>query len=189
GLINAADTANEVQGVLAHELGHITGGHAISIYEGAGKATKVQLLSMLAADGAMLAGAGYAGMAAMALGQQAAMGTFLSFRRDQEASADAAGVQFLSKAGITGKGSIAFFQKLQNLEFRYGYSQDDEQTYARSHPLSGDRISRLEADYRADPAWDRAPDARQQELFLRIKAKLYGYLATPRDTLTAYPEY
>ena len=189
GLINAADTANEVQGVLAHELGHITGGHAISIYEGAGKATKVQLLSMLAAVGAMLAGAGDAGMAAMALGQQAAMGTFLSFRRDQEASADAAGVQFLSKAGITGKGSIAFFQKLQNLEFRYGYSQDDEQTYARSHPLSGDRISRLEADYRADPAWDRAPDARQQELFLRIKAKLYGYLATPRDTLTAYPEY
>ena len=189
GLLNAADTANEVQGVLAHELGHITGGHVISIYEGAGKATKIQLLSMLAGVAAMLAGSGDAAMAAMALGQQAAMGTFLSFRRDQEASADAAGVQYLSAAGMTGKGSIAFFKKLQNLEFRYGYSQDDDQTYARSHPLSGDRISRLEADYRIDPAWDRPPDARQQELFLRIKAKLYGYLAKPAQTFDAYPEY
>ena len=189
GLINAADSANEVQGVLAHELGHITGGHVISIYEGAGKATKVQLLSMLAGVAAMLAGSGDAAMAAMALGQTAAMGTFLSFSRTQEASADAAGVQFLSHAGITGKGSIAFFKKLQNLEFRYGYSQDDDQTFVRSHPLSGDRISRMEADYRADPAWDRPPDPRQQELFLRIKAKLYGYLATPAQTLKAYPEY
>src|SRR5688572_29083855 len=112
GLINAADTANEVQGVLAHELGHITGGHIISIYEGAGKATKIQLLSMLAGVAAMLAGSGDAAMAAMALGQTAAMGTFLSFSRTQEASADAAGVQYLARAGITGKGSIAFFKKL-----------------------------------------------------------------------------
>jgi predicted Zn-dependent protease len=189
GLINAADTANEVQGVLAHELGHITGGHAITVYEGAGKATKVQLLTMLAGVAAMLAGAGDAGMAALALGQQAAMGTFLAFRRDQEASADAAGVKFLSTAGITGKGSIEFFKKLQNMEFRYGYSQDDEQTYSRSHPLSGDRIARLEADYKADPAWDRPPDAEQQARFERIKAKLFGYLATPTQTLQAYPEY
>src|SRR5688500_12600064 len=103
GLINAADSANEVQGVLAHELGHVTGGHIISIYDGAAKATKVQLLSMLAGVAAMLAGAGEAGMAAMALGQQAAMSTFLSFSRTQEASADAASVQFLECAGISGR--------------------------------------------------------------------------------------
>src|SRR5690606_13535044 len=48
GLINAADSANEVQGVLAHELGHITGGHIISIYQGVGNATKIQLISLLA---------------------------------------------------------------------------------------------------------------------------------------------
>jgi predicted Zn-dependent protease len=70
GLINAADTANEVQGVLAHELGHITGGHVISIYDGIGKAGKIQLLSMLAGLAAMLAGAPEAGSAAMALGSR-----------------------------------------------------------------------------------------------------------------------
>ena len=189
GLINAADTANEVQGVLAHELGHIAGGHIIGIYDAYGKAAKISLLTTLLGIAAAVAGAGEAAMGAMALGQQVALGTFLTFTRQQEASADAAGVQFLSKAGITGKGSISFFQKLQNEEFRHGYSQRDEATYQRSHPLSGDRISRMEADYRADPAWDRPPDAEQQARFERVKAKLFGYLATPAQTLNAYPRY
>lgn len=187
GLINAADSANEVQGVLAHELGHITGGHIISIYDGASKATKITVLSMLVGIAAALAGAGEAAMGAMALGQQAAMGSFLSFSRTQESAADAAGADYLSKAGITGKGSIAFFKKLQNQEFRYGYSQSDEQTYGRSHPLSGDRISRLQGTYEQDPAWDRRPDPEQQARFERIKAKLYGYIAEPARTLNAYP--
>src|SRR3990170_573588 len=189
GLINAADTANEVQGVLAHELGHIAGGHIISIYDAYGRAAKISLLSTLLGIAAAVAGAGEAAMGAMALGQQVALGTFLTFNRQQEASADAAGVQFLSTAGITGKGSISFFKKLQSEEFRHGYSQRDEATYQRSHPLSGDRISRMEADYRADPAWERPPDAEQQARFERVKAKLFGYLATPAQTLKAYPRY
>ena len=189
GLINAADSANEVQGVLAHELGHITGGHIISLYEGYNKASMISLLSTLVGVAAMVAGAGDVGLGAMALGQQAALGNFLTFTRTQESAADAAGVHYLSGAGITGRGSISFFEKLQNEEFRYGRSQGDDQTFARTHPLSGDRISRMEADYRADPAWDRPPDAAQQGRFERIKAKLYGYLATPAQALNRYPEY
>ncbi|BBC71519.1 peptidase M48 [Altererythrobacter sp. B11] len=188
GLINAAESANEVQGVLAHELGHITGGHIIGYSQGAGKATKISALSMLVGLAAALAGAPEAGMGAMALGQQAAIGSFLQFSRTQEASADAAGAEYLSKAGITGKGSLAFFKKLQNQEFRYGYSQSDEAGFARTHPLTGDRISRLEGVYEKDPAWNTPPDADQQRRFLAIKAKLYGYLATPAQTLNAYPE-
>ena len=189
GLINAADSANEVQGVLAHELGHITGGHAISIYGALNKATTISLLSTLAGVAAALAGAGDAAMAGMALGQQAAMSNLLGFSRTQESSADAAGAQFLSKAGITGKGSIEFFKKLQQQEFRYGRSQSDEAGFARTHPLSGDRISRLEKDYAVDPAWERPSDPRIEERFARMKAKLYGYLATPTQTLHSYPEY
>jgi predicted Zn-dependent protease len=98
-------------------------------------------------------------------------------------------VQYLSKSGITGKGSVSFFKKLQNEEFRYGRSQSDEATYSRSHPLTGDRISRIEADYRADAAWDRPPDPAQEAHFKQLKAKLYGYLATPAQTLAAYPTY
>lgn len=189
GLINAADTANEVQGVLAHELGHITGGHIIRMYEGMGRAQTISIVSLLAGVAAALAGAGEAAMGAMAMGQQAAMGSFLAFNRAQESSADAAGAEYLSKAGITGRGSIEFFKKLQNLEYRYGRSQDEEAAFARTHPLSGDRISRLQATYERDPAWDAPPDPDQQERFERIKAKLYGYQAPPARTLAAYPEH
>lgn len=197
GLINAADNANEIQGVLAHELGHITGGHIISSYDGMAKAGKIQILSVLAAIAAMVAGAGEAGMGIMGLGQQAAISSFLSFSRTQEAAADAAAVEYLTKAGISGQGVVTFFQKLQNQEHRYGYSQSEDAGFMRSHPLTGDRISRLQADLQNDPAWNQAdleatiggpnPIADQQRRFQQVKAKLYGYLAKPADTLRHYP--
>ncbi len=190
GLINAADSALEVQGVLAHELGHITGGHINRYSEGAGNATRITLLSaLLAAAAALAGGGGEAAMGIMAAGQQAAVGSFLAFSRTQEASADAAGAQYLSDAGISGRGSLAFFAKLQNYEFRRGISQAQEREYSRTHPLSGNRISRLEAVYEADPAWDDPVDPELQERFERVKAKLFGFLSTPERTLQFFPEY
>ena len=189
GLINAADDANQVQGVLAHELGHITGGHIIRFDEGVGKATKITILSMLLGVAAALAGAGDAAMGVMAMGQQAALGSFLAFTRAQESSADAAGAAYLSDAGISGRGSLEFFKKIQNQEFRYGYSQDDDAAYSRTHPLSGDRIARLREDYMVDAAWDRPTQPEIERRFQRIKGKLYGYLAKPQETLRSYPEH
>lgn len=187
GLIDAADTANEVQGVIAHEIGHITGGHVIRSGEGIGKATNISILSMVLGVAAALAGAGEAAMGVMAAGQQAAMGSYLAFSRVQESSADAAGAQILSTAGISGRGSLAFFKKLQNLEFRYGYSQSDEAAFSRTHPLSGDRIARLRESYVVDPAWDASDDAAIQRRFERVKAKLFGYLNEPARTLQTFP--
>ncbi|RZV33778.1 MAG: peptidase M48 [Sphingomonadaceae bacterium] len=187
GLINAADSANEVQGVIAHELGHITGGHVIRSSDSYRAATNITLLSLLLGAAAVAAGAGDAGMAAIMAGQRAALGKFLSFNRAQESSADAAGAEYLSKAGITGRGSLDFFGKLLNQEFRYGRSQGDEAEFTRTHPLSGDRISRLREVYELDPAWQKAPDAGLQQRFERVKAKLYGYLEEPARVLRAYP--
>ena len=189
GLIEAADTANEVQGVIAHELGHITGGHIVRYSEGMGDATGISILSLLVGVGAALAGAGEAAMGAIMAGQRAALGKFLAFSRVQESSADAAGAEYLSKAGISGRGSLEFFKKLQNQEFRYGRSQDDEQAFVRTHPLSGDRMARLREVYTVDPAWDAPDDPELQARFERIKAKLYGYQADPKRVLTAYPEH
>jgi len=186
GLITAADNANEVQGVIAHELGHITGGHIIRINEGAQQATGIMILSLLLGAAAMAAGAGEAGMGVLAAGQQAALGTFLAYSRVQENSADQAGATYLTRAGISGRGSLAFFRRLQNLEFRLNIPQDNG--YARTHPLTGERISRLEATYEADPAWDRPTDAALEARFQRVKAKLTGYVDDPRQVLTRYPE-
>jgi predicted Zn-dependent protease len=187
GLINQAATANEVQGVIAHELGHITGGHVINT-SGGREATGISILSLLLGAAAVAAGAGEAGMGVLMAGQQAAMGKYLAFSRTQESTADAAGAQFLSKAGITGRGSIDFFKKLENLEFRYGRraSNPDDQFYS-THPVTSDRIATLQDIYEKDPAWSKRPDPALEERFQRAKAKLAGYLAEPNDTLRAYP--
>ena len=188
GLIEAADTAEEVQGVLAHELGHVIGGHAIRVNEGAKAATGISLLSLLLGAAAIAAGGGEAGMGIMMAGQQAALGKFLAFSRVQESTADAAGAQYLSKAGISGRGSLAFFKKLQNLEFRYAVKQDDDQAYGRTHPMSGDRIQTLREVYVIDPAWTKPGDPAIEKRFQRIKAKLSGFMTDPDRTLRKFPE-
>ena len=186
GLITVADNANEVQGVIAHELGHITGGHIIRSDEGIRQATGIMIATMILGAAAMALGAGEAGMGVLAAGQQAAMGRFLAFTRVQESSADAAGASFLSRAGISGRGSLAFFERLQNLEFRMNIPQDNG--YARTHPLTGERIAALEHVYHEDPAWDRPTDPALEERFQRVRAKLIGYVDDPRQVMNLYPE-
>jgi predicted Zn-dependent protease len=186
GLIAAAENANEVQGVIAHELGHVVGGHVIRGQGAVNRALGITLLSLLLGVAAMAAGAGEAGAGIMAAGQQAAMGSFLAFSRAQEATTDQAGANYLSRAGISGRGSLAFFNRLQNMEYRLAIPQNN--SYARTHPLSRERIVALEQRYQSDPAWDRPTDANLEGRFQRIRAKLIGFVDDPRRTFVRYPE-
>lgn len=186
GLITNADNANEVQGVIAHELGHVVGGHIIRSQEGYAAASRITILSLVLALAAMAAGAGEAGAGILAAGSQAAMGSFLAFNRVQESSADAAGASYLTRAGISGRGSLSFFSKLENLEFRYNIPQ--ENSYARTHPLNRERIAALEHTYRNDPAWDRPTSPALEARFQRVKAKLAGYVMEPERVFHKYPE-
>lgn len=186
GLITAADSANQVQGVIAHELGHVAGGHAVH-NAGAERASTIALLSLLAGLAAGAVGGGEAGMGVMAAGQQAALGSYLSFSRGQEATADAAGMQYLAAAGISGRGSVEFFQKLQNQELRYAVPQGEDSAYGRTHPLSGDRIRFLRDSYSVDPAWSRPSDPALEARFQRVKAKLFGFVTEPARVLQRYP--
>ncbi len=186
GLIAQADNVNQLQGVVAHELGHIEGGHVIRSGEGIKDATSVTLLSLVLGAAAIAAGGAEAGMGIMGLGQQAAMTKFLAFSRGQESSADLAGARYLSKAGLSGKGSLEFFKKLQNQEYRLAIPQDN--SYGRTHPLSGERINVLREVYTVDPAWERPVDPALEARFERIKAKLIGFVSEPTQTLQKYPE-
>jgi len=187
GLITAADNANQLQGVIAHELGHIEGGHIIRGGEGMKAATGITLLSMLLGVAAMAAGGGAAGMGIMAAGQQAAMGKYLAFSRTQESSADLAGARYLSTAGISGQGTLDFFKKLQNQEYRYRIREDLDDGYASTHPMSSDRIAYLTDLYKGDKAWGNATDPAIDSQFKRIKAKLAGFVDEPTRTMQQYP--
>ena len=186
GLINEAGSALEVQGVIAHELGHVTGGHVIN-NGGAKAAQGISLLSLLLGGIAAAAGAGDAAMGVIMAGQQAALGKYLAFSRGQEASADAAGAEYLSKAGLSGRGSLQFFKRLANLEMRYGFTRTPDSEFYRTHPMTMDRITTLQDTYEKDPAWDKPADPVIEARFQRMKAKLFGYLSEPKRTLQVYP--
>ena len=186
GLLTAADSVNQLEGVIAHELGHVAGGHINRMHEGAGNATKISILSLVLAAAAIAVGAPPdAGMGIMMAGQRAAMGNFMAFTRAQESSADLAGASYLAKAGISGKGSLEFFKKLQNQEYRLAiYAKD---SYDRTHPLSQERIQSLSETFQKDPAWNRPSDPALKARFERVKAKLQGYI-DPQVAARKYPE-
>jgi predicted Zn-dependent protease len=185
GLLEATDNVDQLQGVVAHELGHVVAGDAIRSGSGMKQATGITILSLVLAAAAIAAGAGEAGMGILAAGQQTALGGLLAFTRAQEATADASGARFLSKAGISGKGMLAFFGKLQNEEYRLAiYSKD---SFSRDHPLTSERIQALEQKLKADPAWGKPTDPALEARFQRVKAKLIGFV-DPRQAVLKYPE-
>lgn len=184
GLIQRADNANEVQGVIAHELGHVAAGDVLRD-GGVKEATGISVLSLILGAAAIAAGAGEAGAGILAAGQQAALGKYLAFTRTQEAGADQSAQRYLTKAGISGRGMISFFKKLQQEEFRY--SLDKLDPFAQSHPLSGDRVAVLREAFGKDAAWNKATDPRLEARFQRVKAKLFGFINEPKDTFYRYP--
>jgi predicted Zn-dependent protease len=185
GLILATDNVNQLQGVIAHELGHVAGGHSIRLQQGVGQATGITIATMILGAIAIAAGAGEAGMGVMMAGQRAALGKFLSFSRTQESTADAAGASYLSKAGVSGKGMLEFFGKLQNQEYRLAVYDTD--SYDRTHPLSTERIQALEQKLKNDPSWSKPVDAKLDARFQRVKAKLTGFV-DPKQAVIKYPE-
>ncbi|OYY91870.1 MAG: peptidase M48 [Sphingomonas sp. 28-66-16] len=185
GTIHNADTANEVQGVIAHELGHITGGHVPLGDRAIKPALGIQILSLALGIAAAAAGSGEGAAGIIAAGQQVALANYLAFSRAQEASADAAGAKYLNASGITGRGYLSFFAKLQKLENRYGITRQDN--FQLDHPVSSERIANLTETLEAAPAWNKPADPEMQIRFLRVKAKLAGYVNEPPRTLIEYP--
>ena len=154
GTIMAADNANEVEGVLAHELGHIEAGDAIRGSGAMVVATRVSLLSLLLGAAAIAAGAPEAGMAAMMAGQSAAEGKFLAYSRQLEGSADASAVRHLNDAHVSGKGMVSFFDKLGQQEYRLTPSYTKIDPFAQSHPMTADREAALLGDLSKSPWWN-----------------------------------
>lgn len=187
GLLQAASTTGEVQGVIAHELAHVANGHIPLMDAGIKPAVGITLLSLALGIAAAAAGAGEAAAGILSAGQTAAMGKYLSFSRTTEASADAAAIRYLNTAGVSGKGMLSFFNKLLNQQYRYTVGTTGPDPYMQSHPLSGTRIQTLSADVQKAKDYNKPDDPALNERFKRIQAKLFGYISTPQTTLNVYP--
>jgi predicted Zn-dependent protease len=188
GTIFAADNVLELQGVIAHEFGHLAGGHAPLASSNYGKFGRVSLLSLLAGVAAIAAGAGGAGMAIMGAGTQVAERDALAFSRAQEASADAAGISYLKAAHLSGSGMLSFFGKLKQEEYRLMPADQTIDPFAQDHPMSADREETLERDVKTSPYYKVPEDPALHARFLRIKAKLQGYLLDPTTVMRMFPQ-
>lgn len=184
GLLQRADDPLQVMGVIAHESGHITGGHLAGRREELETASTAMIASFLLGLGAAVAsGRGDVGVAVMGAGQTATIGDLLSYTRTQEGSADQAAIKYLTRAGYSSKGLLEFMKKLEDQEVLSTASQEP---WLRTHPLTSDRVNVIEnAVKEQGDLKTEVPN----ELMLRHKrmqAKLDGFLNNPKKALEAY---
>lgn len=184
GLLMKADKPEQVIGVLAHELGHITGGHLSQFKENIENAQAQAIAGMLIGIGAALAtGESQAAAAGTALGRQLGERSFLQYTRANEQAADQAAVTYLDAAGISSIGLKEFMELLHQQDRLYS---EGANPYTRTHPLSADRITFLENHVANSAATANELHYTYPLVHGRMKAKLVGYLS-PQQTIANFP--
>lgn len=186
GLLMKADNPEQVTGVIAHEIGHIAGGHVARLGDEIERAGITSLAAMaLGAAAGMASGRPDVGMAAMQLGQHTAERNFFAFSRTQESSADQFALRILNQTGQSARGLLQFFDILGDQEILVASSQDP---YVRTHPLTRERVATIRHHVDAvEGAIPGAPTPRQLTHH-RMVAKLFAFLETQGRTLQRYPE-
>lgn len=185
GLLRSTDSANAVIGVLAHETGHIAGGHLAQMHENLRKASAQAVIGMLLGSAAAVAsGDPGALVAGASVGQSVAQGSFLRYTSANESQADLAALRYLEKTGQSARGLLEVLGKLQDQELLLTGGLQDP--YLRSHPLSQDRISAVREHMQKSPFANSPGDPNLALLHRRIRGKLNGYVDPPMRTLGRY---
>jgi predicted Zn-dependent protease len=192
GALFDAKTPNEVIGVLAHETGHLAGGHLMRFREKLAQAQTQSIVAMLLGIGAMVAGAtagrntsvGQVGTAAVMAPQSAILHSLLAYARTQEDQADHAGVKFLNATHQSPRGMVELFKRLSS-EMLFNSRYIDP--YLQTHPMPADRVAALEVLAKASPYWDVRDPPQLQERHDLIRAKLSGFLEPAETVARRYP--
>jgi len=185
GLIMRAETPNQLIGVLAHETGHVAGGHLTRFQEAARNASIEGIIAMVLGAAATVAARGSGGGAALLGAQGVAERAIMQYSVTQEASADHAAMTFLDASGQSARGLLQFFHILQGEELLAGIREDP---YLRTHPLTTQRIDYVR-NHVEHSRFSDTPDSQTNiDMLKRIKVKLDAFISPPSSTLAAYPE-
>ena len=180
-IINAA-SLNELAGVIAHETGHIQGGHILRQKLKNQSLQEVSLVSaILAGTAAAVTGRGDVAMAAIMGSQSSMLNHYLHYRTEEERSADEAALNLLNKTSQSPQGMLTFMKKIAQ---QNQLSGREENPYFRTHPITVERIAFFE---QAVSKNNYPTNNKYDEAFKRVKAKLFAYLSTPQQTLQKYP--
>ena len=191
GAIYDSKTPNQLIGVLAHESGHIAGGHLARMREQIAGAQTAAILAMLLAAGGIAAGAmtrardvGNLATGAIMLPPGMMMGSILSYQRQQEESADRAAVTFLNATSQSSRGMLETFQRFAQDTL---FLSRTVNPYLLSHPMPRERISQLENVARTSPYFEQRDPPQLQFRHDMVRAKLAGFMERPETILRAYP--
>lgn len=194
GTLMTAKTPNEVIGVIAHETGHIKGGHMADLRSRIARDQTKSMLVMLLGIGVMAAGAVSggdagremtgAGTGVLAGGNEMVMRSFLARRREQESAADQAGLLFLERSKQSGMGMLETFERFAQQEYISDAYQDP---FMRSHPVATDRLARLREKVMASTFVNAKDSPALQLRHDMMRAKISGYVEPARTVLNRYP--
>lgn len=184
GIILQSDTPNQLKGVIAHEAGHIAGGHIVRSDYGNRSAYGAMLIAAGVGLAAILAGEGSAGALILGGSQQFGQIEALAYSRVNESAADQYAAQYMEATGQSGQGLIDFFDRFRAQEV---LSNARRYPYFRGHPLSSDRIDALRERVE-ESSYTNVTDTEEEQHRLEMaKAKLRGFLEGPQVVFSKYP--
>ena len=191
GLFTKTKSPNEVIGVLAHETGHIAGGHLAKLNSEIARASTQRIIGMLIGAAAIAGGAAAGNAEAAKAGQGVIIGSqglaqrgFLAYQRSMEASADQAALKYLNATNQNTQGMLTLFRKLANDSLA---STTNADPYLFSHPMPFERIRNLEVEAKKSPAFGKPDDPAQLLRYELVKAKLIGFMSSPQRVFQRYP--
>lgn len=187
GTLLDSKTPNEVIGVLAHETGHLAGGHLQRLRERMAAAQTQSIVAMIAGIGAAIAtsrAGGGTGMGGIIGPQETIRRSLLAYVRTQEDQADHAGVGFLNATGQSPKGMYDTFKRLSSETM---FATQGANPYLQTHPMPADRVAALEVIAKASPYWDKKDSPEMQLRHDLMRAKLAGFLDRADTVARRYP--
>lgn len=190
GALLDSKTPNEIIGVLAHESGHIAGGHLSKLRTQLAHAQTISILTMLLGIGATFAASragssvgGNAAAVAMGAPQSVMQRSLLAYQRQHEEQADRAGVKFLTATHQSAKGMYNTFKRMQDQQL---FAAQGADPYLQSHPMARERLAALSQIVKT-PYWDKKDSPELQLRHDMMRAKLYGFLDNPGTLARRYP--
>jgi predicted Zn-dependent protease len=191
GMLMQSKTPNEVIGIVAHEAGHIAGGHMAALRHRIKKDQTRALLLQILAVGLMGAGAASgsrdvagAGTGLLYGGNEIVMRSILAERRSQESAADQAGLAYLKATKQSGRGMLETFERFAQQEY---ISDTYKDPFVRSHPVATDRLNQLRQKAQRSTYYNTVDSAELQLRHDLMRAKLSGYLENPATVFNRYP--
>ncbi len=186
GLLMSAESPNQLTGVIAHETGHLAGGHIARLQERLDDASAEMILAYILGIAAGLAtGQGNATAVVVGAGQSMITRNLLAYTRTQESAADQAALGYLRTTGQSSRGLADFLDLMRQKEQLFGADYDP---YLRSHPLTPERIDVAERDAAESPYGDLLDSPESIAEYDRMRAKLIGFIRDLPDVLRDYPD-